>query len=328
MNSTMKALLLLQAGPDYTLAPANVPIPLPGAREVRLRVRASSINPVDYKFARDGSNLAMPHILGIDAAGEIEAVGPEVSDWQPGQRVMAVTNLYRWGAYAEFVVVDVSVLSRLPDELSFEQAAALPCAGLTAWQAVHRKLKLQQPGLTVLITGAGGGVGGFTVQMCRQARARVIATASRSVERVRTLGADEVIDYRKADVLAETLRLTQGRGVDAVIDLVSAESATALLPLLRHNGELVCVVARPREKDLPPWGKAISLHDVALAFAYQFGDAENLREIARAGETLAQAVAQGRIDPQITRIISLDEVPAALREAEAGHTQGKVVIRL
>lgn len=328
MNSTMKALLLLQAGPDYTLAPANVPIPLPGAREVRLRVRASSINPVDYKFARDGSELAMPHILGIDAAGEIDAVGPEVSDWQPGQRVMALTNLYRWGAYAEFVVVDEIVLSRLPDELSFEQAAALPCAGLTAWQAVHRKLKLQQPGLTVLITGAGGGVGGFTVQMCRQARARVIATASRSVERVRTLGADEVIDYRKADVLAETLRLTHGRGVDAVIDLVSAESATALLPLLRHNGELVCVVARPREKDLPPWGKAISLHDVALAFAYQFGDAENLREIARAGETLALAVAQGRIDPQITRIISLDEVPAALREAEAGHTQGKVVITL
>lgn len=124
------------------------------------------------------------------------------------------------------------------------------------------------------------------------------------------------------------MRLTQGRGVDAVIDLVSAESATALLPLLRHNGEMVCVVGRPQDKHLPPWGKAISLHDVALGFAYQYGDADNLREIARAGEALARSVAEGRIDPQITRMISLDEVPTALREAEAGHTQGKVVIRL
>lgn len=328
MNQTMKALLLQQAGPDYALAPADVPIPTPGAGEVRLRVRASSINPVDYKFALSGDGLVMPHVLGIDAAGEIDALGPDVTGWQPGQRVMALTNLYRWGAYAEYVVVDANVLSLLPDALSFEQAAALPCAGLTAWQAVHRKLKLQQPGQTIVITGAGGGVGGFTVQMCHQAGARVIATASRSVERVRALGADEVINYRQVDVLAETMRLTQGRGVDAVIDLVSAESATALLPLLRHNGEMVCVVTPPHEQDLPPWGKAISLHDVALAFAYQFGDADNLRDIGRAGEVLAGWVAEGRIDPQITRVISLDEVPAALREAEAGHTQGKVVIRL
>lgn len=328
MNHTMKALLLRQAGPDYTLVPADVPIPTPGAGEVRLRVRASSINPVDFKFALSGAGLSMPHIPGIDAAGEIDALGPDVSGWQPGQRVMALTNLYRWGAYAEYVVVDANILSLLPDELSFEQAAALPCAGLTAWQAVHRKLKLLQPGQTVLITGAGGGVGSFAVQMCRQAGARVIATASRSVERVRSLGADELIDYRQGDVLAETMRLTQGRGVDAVIDLVSADSATALLPLLRHNGEMVCVVGRPQDKDLPPWGKAISLHDVALGFAYQYGDADNLREIARAGETLARSVAEGRIDPQITRIISLDEVPTALREAEAGYTQGKVVIRL
>lgn len=117
--------------------------------------------------------------------------------------------------------------------------------------------------------------------MCRQADARVVATAPRSADRVHSVGADEVIDYRQGVVRAEAMRLTHGRGVDAVIDLVSADSATAPRPLLRHNGEMVCVVGRPQDNNLTPWGKAISLHDAALGFACQHGDADNLHDIAR-----------------------------------------------
>lgn len=117
-----------------------------------------------------------------------------MTGWAIGERVMALCNLYRWGGFAEHVVVDASVLSRLPTSLSFEQAATLPCAGLTAWQAMHQKLNLQ-PGQTVLITGAGGGVGGFAVQLAKRAGARVLATTARSAKRVRSLGADDVIDY-------------------------------------------------------------------------------------------------------------------------------------
>lgn len=323
----MKALLLHAPGAAYNLAVSDIAAPSPADGQVRLRVRASSINPVDYKFAGSGDGLSFPHILGIDAAGEIDAIGAGVTGWALGDRVMAVTDLYRWGAYAEQVVVDANVLSRIPDALAFEQAAAIPCAGLTAWQAVYLKLNLKQ-GQTVLVTAAAGGVGGFVVQMAKRTGAHVIATASRDPDRVRRLGADDVLDYRSGNLVEQVMAATMGRGVDAVIDLVSAASATSLLPLLRHNGALVGVVGRPDEQSLPAWGKAISLHDVALGFAYHNGDSENLRDIARAGETVAQWVADGSIDPQVMRIISLEEVPTALREAESGRTQGKVVIRI
>lgn len=324
----MRALLLTSPGPEFQLALAEVPAPEPGAGEVRLRVRASSLNPVDYKFARSGAGLTLPHVPGIDAAGEIDAIGDGVAGWRVGDRAMALTNLRRWGGFAEQVVVDARVLSRLPRGLSFEQAATLPCAGLTAWQAIHQKLRLRQ-GQTLLITAAGGGVGGFAVQLAkREPGVRVLATTSRSGERVLALGADAVIDHRRVDVVAQVMALTQGRGVDAVIDLVSAESATHLLPLLRHNGHMVCVVGRPKDGALPPWGKAISIHDVALGFAYQHGDASDLERIGQAGEALAALTADGLIKPQIQELISLEDVPQALHAMGCGSAQGKVVIRV
>lgn len=323
----MKALLLRRPGPDYGLELAEVPAPEPGPGEARLRVRATSINPVDAKFARSGAGLRFPHVLGVDCAGEIDALGPGTGDWRIGDRVMALTNLYRWGAFAEQVVVDARVLSRMPAALSFEHAAAIPCAGLTAWQAVHLKLDLK-PGQTVVISAAGGGVGSFAVQMACRAGARVIALASREPERVRALGAAHVIDYRQGDLVRQIMAATGERGVDAIIDLVSAESAAALLPALRHNGAIVCVVDKPDARHMPAWGKALSVHDVALGFAYQHGDADNLLDLARAGDLVAQWVADREIDPQISRVIAFDQLPHALREIEQGRTQGKIVVRL
>lgn len=323
----MKALLLQRSGPDRLLSLQEVPSPLPGPGEVRLRVRFSSLNPVDYKYARSGSGLSLPHVLGADAAGEIEAIGEGVSGWSLGDRVMALTNVFRWGGFAEQVIVDARVLSRLPAQLPLQQAGALPCAGLTAWQAVHQKLHLQA-GQTVLISAAGGGVGRFAVQMARRVGARVIGTASHQPDQLKALGADAVINYRQEDVAERVLALTDRRGVDAVIDLVSSESATALTHLLRHNGAIVSVVGRPVQGGLPPWGRAISWHDLALGFAYQHGDGDNLRDLARGGELLAGWVACGEIDPQISRSVDLVDVPEALRQMETGTTQGKVVVRL
>ena len=323
----MKALLLKNAGPDWTLDLEEVPSPLPGPGEVRLRVRASSLNPVDAKFARSGSGLTFPHVLGADAAGEIDALGEGVIDWNLGDRVMALTDVFRWGGFAEQVIVDARVISRLPRDLPLEQAAPLPCAALTAWQAVHQKLNLQG-GQTVLITAAGGGVGRYAVQMARRAGARVIGTASRHQDELKALGVEAVIDYRPGDVVEQVLALTDGRGVEAVIDLVSSESATAMTHLLRHNGAIASVVGRPIAGGLPPWGRAISWHDLAVGFAYRHGDGDNLRDLARTGETVAGWVAAGSLDPQIKQIIHLSDVPAALRDAESGHSPGKVVVRI
>jgi len=323
----MKALVLAEPGTRWVLSLKDVPSPLPGPGDVRIRVQASSINPVDYKFARGGSGLTFPHVLGADAAGEIDALGDAVSDWTLGDRVMALTNVFRWGGFAEQVIVDARVLSRLPPDLPMEQAGVLPCAALTAWQAVHQKLRLQ-PGQTVLITAAGGGVGRYAVQMARHSGARVLGTASRDQAALQALGVEAVINYREEDVAQRVLSLTEGRGVDAVIDLVSSESATAMTHLLRHNGAIASVVGRPVAGGLPPWGRAISWHDLAVGFAYQHGDGDNLRDLARAGETVAGWVADGRLDSQIHRTIDLGDVPEALREAEAGTTQGKVAIRI
>jgi NADPH:quinone reductase-like Zn-dependent oxidoreductase len=179
-----------------------------------------------------------------------------------------------------------------------------------------------------LITAAGGGVGRYAVQMASQAGARVLGTASRDQAALQALGLEAVINYREEDVAERVRSLTDGRGVDAVIDLVSSESATAMTHLLRHNGAIASVVGRPVAGGLPPWGRAITWHDLAVGFAYQHGDGDNLQDLARAGETVAGWVAAGRLDPQIHRTINLDEVPEALREAEAGTTQGKVVIRI
>lgn len=323
----MKALVLRNPGPDFTLAVEDLPTPSPGPGELRLRVRASSINPVDYKFALGRDALPLPHVLGADVAGEVDALGPGVDSFEIGEPAIAITNLYRWGGFAEHVVLDANAVARIPRDLPFHKAATIPCAGLTAWQCLYRKVNLA-PGRTILVTAGGGGVGGFLLQLARLLDLRVIATGSRNLDRLSRLGADHVINYQTEDVVSRTLEITEGRGVDVVFDLVSADSAGALVGLLRHNGSMVSVVAGPPAQTLPPWGKAISLHDVALGFAYQFGDAENLRDIAEGGEFLAGLMAEGRLDPMISDVISLTEVPRALNTARTRHAQGKIVIAL
>lgn len=323
----MKALLLKKVGTPYELEIGEAETPAPGKNEVRIRVHATSINPVDYKFAKWGDSLSLPHILGIDAAGVIDEIGEGVTGWKKGDRVIALTNLYRWGAFAEYVVVDADVVSAIPDALTFEAAAVIPCAGITAWQAVYRKLHLEK-GQSVLITAAGGGVGGFAVQLAKMIGLQVYATASRNPERIKALGANAVIDYTKEDVVKRVMDLSGGRGIDAVIDLVSEESSASLLPVLRHNGQIVSIAGRINENTSPQWAKSISIHEVALGFAYQHGDAENLKDIARGGDYMAKLIADGKIDPTISETIGFEQIPAALLASEAGHTTGKVVVRM
>lgn len=314
-------------GSPYELSIEDVPVPVPGPREVRIKVASSSINPVDFKFAKGGNSLSLPHVLGIDAAGVIDAVGPDVSGWKAGDRVITMNNLLRWGGFAEYVVVSQDAISAIPQHLAFDSATTIPCAGITAWQAVYRKAHLEA-GQSILVNAGGGGVGGFVIQLAKDLGATVYATASSAPERIIKLGADAVINYKTENVVERVMALSASRGVDAVIDMVSGEASAALLPVLRHNGHLVSVSGRVDMHPVPAWTKAISLHEVALAFAYQHGDSENLRDIARGGTFMAQRMADGRLDPMISQVIPLEDVPDALRLAEAGKTQGKVVIRI
>lgn len=320
----MKAWILKQVGSPYVIEAGEVDTPVPAAGEVRIRVRAISLNPVDYKFAKFGDTLKLPHVLGIDAAGEIDAVGSGVTHLKVGDRVACLMNLRRWGAFAEYAVANAAVVSRIPDVLSFEDASTIPCAGITAWQALYEKFNLKA-GVSVLITAGGGGVGSFAIQLAKAAGARVFATASQDLDWVKALGADVVIDYKNENPVEQVMAETGGKGIDCVVDLVSADSAQSLIPALRHNGHLVCVAGRVEQNPTPAWAKSISLHEVALAFAYQHGDDANLADIARGGEFLAGLMARGTIKPNITRRICFDAIPEALLALEARHVKGKIV---
>ncbi|WP_288491716.1 zinc-binding dehydrogenase [uncultured Acinetobacter sp.] len=324
----MKALVLTQVGTPYTLhVETDIEIPEPAAGEVRIKVMSSSINPVDYKFAKNGTTLQLPHILGIDAAGIVDAVGHDVTTWRKGDRVISLTNLWRWGGFAEYVVVDANSISAIPEQLDFNTAATIPCAGITAWQALYRKAPFHA-GQQILVNGAGGGVGGFVVQLAKLMGLEVYATASSEPERIKALGADHIINYKQDNIIERIHALTEGRGVDAVIDLISSETSLQLATVLRHNGHLISVSGRIDQNPIPSFTKAISIHEVALGFAYQHGDDENLRDIAAGGEFLATLMANGKLDPMIQNVITLDELENGLHQAEHGKTQGKVVIEI
>lgn len=322
----MKALVLDKPGSPKTLRATEVPRPEPGAGEVRVRVHAVGLNPVDYKLAASGfPGWDYPFILGLDVAGVVEAVGPDVDDWVEGDRVYYHGNLLKPGGYAQYAIAPSHVLSWAPEGLSFAQAAALPCAGFTAYQALHRKLHVQQ-GRSILIHGGAGGVGGFAIQLARLAGLRVITTcSSHNFKFVQRLGADEVVDYRSEDIANRINELTGGRGVDYILDTVGPESATESLQLLAYGGQIACVAGLPDITTLKPFEKAISVHEVALGGAYRAGDVAAQEDLAKIGREFGALVGKGQISPMVEQTIMLEEIPEALVRLSMRHVRGKIV---
>lgn len=189
----MQAILVERPGPRSALRLGEAPLPQPGPGQLRVRVHAVGLNPADYQLAHYGHPAwRYPHVLGLDAAGTIDALGEGVTAWRPGEAVYYHGDLSRPGCFAEYALVAAHVVAPLPARLSFPQAAALPCAGFTAYQALHRRLHVQA-GQTVLVQGGAGGVGGFAVQLAAHAGLRVITTASpRNFDWVRPLAARRV----------------------------------------------------------------------------------------------------------------------------------------
>ena len=161
----MKALVMDQPGPPNQWYIADIDQPEPNAGEVRVRVHAAGLNPADYKIAAGGHPAwQYPFVIGLDVAGTIDALGPDVAGWQIGDRVFYHGDFSRPGGYADYSITKAHAITAIPEGISFIEAAALPCAGLAAYQSIFRKLHLQ-PGQTVLVQGGAGGVGGFAVQL-------------------------------------------------------------------------------------------------------------------------------------------------------------------
>jgi NADPH2:quinone reductase len=325
----MKAIVLDQPGTPDTLRLAEMPIPEPNAGEVRVRVHAVGLNPADYKFALRGFRTwTYPFILGLDAAGTIDAIGADVTDWNVGDAVYYHGDLSKPGGYAEYAIAPAHAIAPMPQGFSFAEAAAMPCSGFTAYQVLHYKLGIR-PGQTLLVQGGAGGVGGFAIQLGALAGAEIITTCSTSnIDWVRQLGATHVIDYTQSDVLAEVKTLTQGRGVDAIIDGVSSASATAGLDMLAFGGGIACVNGLPDFAKLQSFGRALSVHDVALGGAHLSGDRIAQKQLAEIGQALGEIATTHKLNPLLQELISLEEIPQALVKLSQRHVRGKIVAQI
>lgn len=315
----MQAVVLPKFGETELFELQDIERPSPGPGEVLVRVVASGTNPVDTKLRAGGSwaGLNPPVVLGYDAAGVVEEVGPGVTDFQAGDEVYYTPEIFnnQRGSYAEYNVAPASIMARKPANLSFAEAAAIPLAGGTAWEAVIRRLQLQ-PGETVLIQGGAGGVGSFAVQFARAAGGRVLATAgSDNQETLRELGADVALDYTKDDVVERVKEETAGRGADAVFETAGENRVARSLPALRPFGRIATI--------LPPQGDltALYLNNMTLYGVFLTREGQRLDEMRAVFE-------RGQARPLVDQVLPLEDVGKAHARLETGHGRGKVVLQV
>lgn len=309
-------MVIREFGGPEKLELADMPVPQPAAHEVRVRVRAASVNPVDYKIRRSGewAKVPMPAILGYDAAGVVDAVGANVDHLRPGDEVFYCARIFgRQGTYAEYHVEDAAIVAKKPLNLSFEEAASLPLAAITAYDAIVTFFQTK-PGDTVLVQAGAGGVGAFAVQLAHAAGARVLATGRKeNAELIRSLGADEVIDYRESRFEDEVNRLTDGRGVDAAYDTVGGDVISRSIDCVRPYGKLATIVRVDGSIN------GMQMKNQTLYFGFM----ERTRDKIQA---LARLAGRGQIRPLIDRVLPLESAAEAHRKLEAGGMRGKLVL--
>jgi NADPH:quinone reductase-like Zn-dependent oxidoreductase len=296
----LRAVVIRATGDADVLRIEDVERPEPGEGEVVIRVQAAAVNPVDWKYRRGLVERELPAVLGEDVSGTVEV--SRADGFAPGDDVLGITTS---GGYAEYATASASAIALKPEGLSHAQAAALPMSGMTAWQALFDRGRLE-PGQTALIAGAAGGVGHLAMQFAKRAGARVIGTGSaRNREFVLSLGADEFIDYTRGDV-ADAVG-----GVDLALDTVGGATTVSLLPTLREGGTLV-TIAYPPEKppqDCRCWVKPLIMRP-------------SPEQLAR----IANLVASGAVRVEIAEELELADVRRAHALSESGHARGKIVL--
>jgi NADPH:quinone reductase-like Zn-dependent oxidoreductase len=313
----MKAFTQEKYGPPETLRLTDVDKPLPKAGEVLVKVLAVSINPADWHsmrakplFSRASLGLLRPkhNILGVDIAGQVEAVGTGVIQFKPGDEVYANLLDHGYGGFAEFVSVPVDVMSLKPANLSFEEAAAVPMAAVTALQGLNHHGEIQT-GQKVLVNGASGGVGSFGVQIAKSYGPKVTGvTSTRNIDLVRSLGADHVVDYTTTDFVRS------GQRYDLILDTIGNLSVSDLTSALAENGKAAVTgftsVAKLMGVSLRG-GKRIAMVQAHVT--------------AKDLELLSELIEAGKVRSQIDRRFPFAEIPAAIAYLEQGHARGKVV---
>jgi NADPH:quinone reductase-like Zn-dependent oxidoreductase len=324
----MKAFVLRSYGSPDVLELTDLDRPVPARDEVLVRVRATSVQPFDWHLMRGQPNVARLmggplglrrpkiDILGADLAGQVEAVGGDVTEFRPGDEVYAMSKR---DGFSQYACVKAAELAPKPKNLTFEQAAAVPLAANTALIALQGRV---QPGMRVLVDGASGGVGTFAVQLAKAFGAKVTGVCgSRNVDLVRSIGADEVIDYSKQDF---TLL---GQRYDIMLDIAGSHSVIACRQVLTRKGIYV-VIGGKGGRWIQPAGHMMAAAVISpfvsqtMASADVVACTENKRNLM----TLTELIEDGKVTPVIDRTYSFKEIPEAIRYQEEGHSSGKVVI--
>ncbi|MDT2736332.1 NADP-dependent oxidoreductase [Enterococcus pseudoavium] len=306
-----RAIVIEEYGHADQLKESKVTLPELDEHQVLVKVKATSVNPIDWKL-REGYLAQMlpwdfPIILGWDVAGEIVEIGSEVKDWQVGQAVFARPETTRFGTYADYTVVDDHLLASKPDGVSFEAAAAVPLAGLTAYQALftHGELKA---GEKVLIHAGAGGVGIYAIQLAKNAGATVITTASEKNQGLlKELGADQVIDYHTTD-FSEVLE-----DIDLVFDTLGGAVQKDSFKVLNEAGRLISIVSQPEEELAKRIAKAESIW---------------LQPNGSQLQAIAELMAAGKVKSVVgqTYPLTADGVKAAHELSATHHAKGKIVL--
>ena len=322
----MKAVRIHEYGGPEALVYEDIATPSAGPGQVLVRIKAAAVNPVDVAVRSNAfpTPRRPPKTLGSDGAGVVEAVGADVDGVAPGDEVFFTgLGIGSEGSYAEYALIAAVQAVRKPANVSFEQAAALGLAFSTAWYGLVRRAALAA-GETVLVQGAAGGVGSAAVQLAHVRGARVLATVGgpADAERVRELGADATIDRKAVDVTAEVKRLTDGKGVDVIVELVLSANLAADFGMIAKGGRIVGIGGGPQPTVTIPTGPAIAV-DAAVLFASssnagRAGVAEILTEVAH-------LVEQGAVRPVIGAVVPLSQAREA-HELLAAHHFGKIVL--
>jgi NADPH:quinone reductase-like Zn-dependent oxidoreductase len=304
----MRAIAIERFGGRDRLKIMDLPTPELGPDDVLIGVRAAGVGPWDVK-TREGvfGERSFPHVLGVEASGIVESAGQNVADLREGDEVY----VYSGGCYTEYVAAPAEKVAHKPASLSFEEAAGVPVAGSTAYQGIVEEIGLKEEE-TVLIAGAAGGVGTIAVQIAASLGARVLGTASpRNHDYLLSLGAAEAIDYH-GDWVAD-VRNVAPDGVDAVFDCVGGETFRRSFEAVRDGGRVVTIVAFGEEVEP---GRGITHH------------AFSAKAERRKLEKLSEMFDDGKLQVEIEDVLPLEEATKAHERVEAGHTRGKIVLRV
>jgi NADPH:quinone reductase-like Zn-dependent oxidoreductase len=306
-NKTMQAARIADYGGPEQIKIEQVPVPEPGEGQVLIRLKATGVNPADWKmragYFKQFMPLPFPWIPGLEGAGVVESVGPGVTAVKPGQAVYGPFS----NSYAEYVVAPTADVFAKPEPLSFEEAASVPVGALTAWQAVMEEAEVQ-PGQRVLIHGGAGGVGLYAIQFAKWKGAHVTATASSAnAEFVRSLGAEAVIDYqttRFEDVVKD---------LDAVIDTVGGDLVGRSVRVIKPGGIFVTVAGMVD----PEEGQARGIR----ATSSRRADTVKLQQIS-------DLLQSGQVVPKVGKVFSLAQARQAQELSQTGHGQGRIILRI